>query len=198
MVPSHAIGPMVAGPWEMFFHLTAGVNGARRSFGFRQSMIRGKNRAVRSRRFMKITQALLAEHVVFHNLFDFFERTVPKLKTLAEVRTLAALLESMMKVHSVVEDALLMEPLEPSFAQIGQQENFHDEHDEIEHDLQAIQTSLKLPEAKRLLLRCVTLSRKHFDKEERIVFPLAEEQLSNRSLLLLGKKWEQQRKSLLG
>ena len=35
---------------------------------------------------MKITDVLRAEHAVFHNLFDHIEATVPKLKTLAEVK----------------------------------------------------------------------------------------------------------------
>ena len=34
---------------------------------------------------MKITEALLAEHLVFHNLFDHIEAAAPGLKTLAEV-----------------------------------------------------------------------------------------------------------------
>ena len=34
---------------------------------------------------MKITDALFAEHMVFHNMFDHIETTVPKLKTLASV-----------------------------------------------------------------------------------------------------------------
>ena len=39
----------------------------------------------------------LAEHVVFHNLFDHVERAVPGLKTLAEVHSLATLLDALLK-----------------------------------------------------------------------------------------------------
>jgi hemerythrin-like domain-containing protein len=146
---------------------------------------------------MKITQALLAEHVVFHNLFDHIERSAPKLESLPEVRALAALLESMLKVHSVIEDKLLVEPLEPSLSQIGQDKHFHDEHEEIDADLTRVQATRNLKEGKRLLLRAVVASRRHFDKEERIVFPLAEKVLSPRTLLELGKRWEAQRKDLV-
>ena len=38
---------------------------------------------------MKITEALLAEHIVFHNIFDYIERVLPDVKTLAEVKSLA-------------------------------------------------------------------------------------------------------------
>ena len=59
---------------------------------------------------MKITEILLAEHAVFHNLFDHIEKTAPRLKTLAEVKSLAALLESVLRAHSLTEDELLIEP----------------------------------------------------------------------------------------
>lgn len=142
---------------------------------------------------MKITEALLAEHVVFHNLFDYVERTVPGLKTLAEVRGLASLLDTMLRIHSKVEDHLLIAPLDAAFSQMGQAENFHDEHEQIEAGLGSISTVSRMAEAKRLLLKTVVLCRKHFDKEERIVFPMAEKQLSTRSLTDLGKRWEEQR-----
>ena len=142
---------------------------------------------------MKITQALLAEHVVFHNLFDCLEQTVPKLEMVAEVKVLAALLESMLKLHSQVEDDLLIQPLEPSFCQLGHHENFHDEHDEIEDHLEQVRAARTLAKSKRELLRAVALSRRHFDKEERIVFPLAERQLSAESQKRLGQLWTEQR-----
>jgi hemerythrin-like domain-containing protein len=147
---------------------------------------------------MKITEALLAEHVVFHNLFDYVERTLPKTKTLAEVRTLAALLHSMLTLHSRVEDRLLLDPLEASFVQMGQADSFHDEHEEIESDLESVSSVARFSEAKRRLLKAVVLSRKHFDKEERIVFPMAERQLSPKSLMILGRRWEEQRTVPIG
>ncbi len=146
---------------------------------------------------MKITQALQAEHMVFHNLFDHLERTAPKLKSLGEVRILAALLESLLEVHAVVEDRLLLEPLEPSLCQMGQHENFHEEHQEIDRSLRAAQTARRLAEGKRLLQQAVVFSRRHFDKEERIIFPLAQELLRAKTLVDLGKRWEEERKSLV-
>jgi hemerythrin-like domain-containing protein len=142
---------------------------------------------------MKITEALLAEHVVFHNMFDYLERTIPAVRTLAEVRVLASLLEAMLRIHSKVEDHLLIDPLESTFSQMGQAENFHEEHDEIEQELAGIASLRRILDAKGRLLKAVVLSRKHFDKEERLVFPLAEKQLSAKSLVELGRRWEEQR-----
>jgi len=145
---------------------------------------------------MKITHALLAEHVVFHSLFDYIDRTAPKLRSVAEVRTLSDLLAAMLEEHSEAEDQLLIEPLEPSFCQLGQDRNFHDEHDAIEQYLASARSARSLAKAKHLLANAVALARKHFDKEERIVFPLAERQLSARSQLLLGKRWQERKKLL--
>jgi hemerythrin-like domain-containing protein len=146
---------------------------------------------------MKITQALQAEHVVFHNVFDYLDRVAPRLKTLAEVRTLAGLLEAMLAVHSKVEDHLLVEPLEPSLHQLGQHENFHAEHDEIDRNLAAVRTVRQVAKARQHLHRAVALSRRHFDKEERVVFPMAEKILSARTLTQLGERWAAERKDLV-
>ena len=97
---------------------------------------------------MKITEALLAEHLVFHNLFDHIEATAPRLKTLAEVKSLAALMESMLKAHSDTEDELFIGPLEHCFEQIGQRDAFLEEHQEIDVNLKRVQ------EAKQVRVAC--------------------------------------------
>jgi hemerythrin-like domain-containing protein len=144
---------------------------------------------------MKITEALLAEHAVFHNLFDHVEATLPKLKSLAEVHALARVLEATLQAHSQIEDELLIEPLEHCFAEIGQQETFHDEHEELDKHLKNALRSQNLRTARRLLQLTVVASRNHFDKEERIVFPMAEKALKSRTLNTLGETWMRQRKA---
>ena len=138
---------------------------------------------------MKITDVLRAEHAVFHNLFDHIETTVPKVKTLAEVKGLALLVEKVHEPHSKTEDDLFMEPLEPYFDQMGQQKTFHDEHEDIEAVLNSVQKARTLKDAKKTLLNAIAASRKHFDKEERIVFPLAERILKAKTLSELGTQW---------
>lgn len=142
---------------------------------------------------MKITEALLAEHLVFHNLFDHLERTVPSFKTLLEVKSVAALLEKILKGHSDTEDPLFLGPLEHCFEQIGQRDAFVAEHHEMDGQLQLIQKVTRVPEAKRLLMDAIAHSRRHFDREERIVFPLAERVLKSKTLNELGQAWHDQR-----
>jgi hemerythrin-like domain-containing protein len=142
---------------------------------------------------MKITEILMAEHAVFHNLFDHIETTVPKSKTLAEVKSLAAIMSKLTAPHSHTEDELFIEPLEHCFDQLGQKDTFHHEHELIDTAMAKIQTAKDLKTAKRLLLGAVTASRNHFDKEERIVFPMAERILKARTLTELGTQWLKQR-----
>jgi len=146
---------------------------------------------------MKITEILVAEHVVFHNLFDHIEKTLPRLKTLAEVKSLAATLDALMRPHANTEDDLLMGPLEHCLEQIGQNELFHEEHEEIDAELAEVQKARGPKQARDLLLRAVLRSREHFDKEERIVFPLAEQVLKTKTLSNLGNEWLKRRDAAL-
>ena len=142
---------------------------------------------------MKITEVLFAEHQVFHNMFDYVERNVSRAKTLAEVKLMAALIEAMLEAHSRTEDELFIGPLEHCFEQIGHRETFHQEHEEIESNLKLAQKAKQLKQARRMVLAAVIASRKHFDKEERIVFPLAERVLSAKTLTELGLTWSERR-----
>ncbi|MBC8096858.1 MAG: hemerythrin domain-containing protein [Akkermansiaceae bacterium] len=145
---------------------------------------------------MKITEALMAEHLVFHNLFDHVEKIAPKLKTVAEVQLLASLTESMLAAHSRTEDELFITPLEPSLEQIGHCGTFHHEHELIEQNLALLHKTKQVKQARHLLLTTILMCRSHFDKEERIVFPLAERILKSRTLLELGQTWMNQRNTV--
>jgi hemerythrin-like domain-containing protein len=142
---------------------------------------------------MKITEALFAEHLVFHSMFDQIETKTPCLQTLAEIKALAALMESMLKAHSDAEDELFLGPLEHCFEQIGQRDSFVEEHEEVSEGLRQVQRATRVKQAQRLLLSAVAHSRRHFDREERIVFPLAERVLKNATLNDLGETWVGQR-----
>ncbi|HEX7619344.1 MAG TPA: hemerythrin domain-containing protein [Verrucomicrobiae bacterium] len=146
---------------------------------------------------MKITQVLMAEHAVFHNLFDHIEAAVPRLGTLGEVKLLATLVDKVMAPHSKTEDDLFIEPLEHCFEQIGQNETFHAEHRRIEEKLAQVQKARTLEDAKTILLAAIAASREHFDKEERIVFPMAERVLKAQTLTELGRQWMKKREAAL-
>ena len=146
---------------------------------------------------MKITDILLAEHIVFHNMFDHIEAVLPRLKSVGEVKALAALLETLLRGHSQTEDDLVLAPLEHCLEQIGQRDSFEHEHHEIDASLLRVRDAKQVAEARRLMQRAVSYSRKHFDREERIVFPLAEKVMKRETLATLGRAWMKQREAKL-
>jgi hemerythrin-like domain-containing protein len=60
--------------------------------------------------------------------------------------------------------------------------------------LRQAQKATRRKRAQQLLLAAVAHSRQHFDREERIVFPMAEQVLKNQTLTELGRTWRQQRR----
>ena len=146
---------------------------------------------------MKITEILMAEHAVFHNLFDHLERNVLRLKTLAELKTLAAALEALLRAHANTEDELFFAPLEHCLEQIGQSETFHEEHEEIDQSLLDVQKAKQVGVARQRLTQAVLACREHFDKEERVMFPLAERTLKSDTLQALGAAWTKRREAAL-
>jgi hemerythrin-like domain-containing protein len=146
---------------------------------------------------MKITDVLRAEHTVFHHLFDHVETTTPALRKLAEVKMLAVLVDKVLAPHSETEDELFIEPLEHCFEQIGQNETFHHEHEVMEDTLARVGKAKTLATGKRHLLSAIAAGRKHFDKEERIVFPMAERVLKTKTLTDLGREWMLRRAAAL-
>lgn len=146
---------------------------------------------------MKITDILRAEHTVFHHLFDHLETVTPRLRTLAEVKALATLVEKVMAPHSHTEDDLFIEPLEHCFEQLGQRETFHHEHELIEKTFARVHKAKELRAAKKILSGAMAACRSHFDKEERIVFPMAERILKAKTLTDLGSEWMKRRAAAL-
>jgi len=63
----------------------------------------------------------------------------------------------------------------------------------MDASLVRVRAARQLAEARRLLQRAVAYSRKHFDREERIVFPLAEKVMKPATLSTLGRAWLKQR-----
>jgi hemerythrin-like domain-containing protein len=59
--------------------------------------------------------------------------------------------------------------------------------------LERVRTTTKLETARETLLAAVSYSRRHFDKEERIIFPMAERILKLSTLAELGQIWMDER-----
>lgn len=142
---------------------------------------------------MKITEALLGEHGVFYAQFDHLEQSVPAAETWALVQSQGALLSAALYSHAHLEDELLFDTLEPHLGQMGPLAVMRMEHDEIERTLAELPEIQDLAEAQRRLLHVVRVARDHFVKEERVLYPMAEQVLETDILTRLGRLWAQQR-----
>ena len=145
---------------------------------------------------MKITEILMAEHAVFHNLFDHVEATVPQLRTVAEVKSLGQLITKLTEAHSQTEDELFIAPLEHCFDQLGQKETFHEEHELIDQALAQVQTARDLKTAGPAAGGGERLAHP-FRQGGTDRVPLAERILKTRTLTELGAEWLKKRNQKL-
>lgn len=137
---------------------------------------------------MKITDALLAEHAVIYALLDHVERGTPA--TAGEARTEAALLAAAIATHAHLEDELLFVEVEPQLgAGSGPLAVMRAEHEEIEGTLARLEVAGDLDEARRLLRHVCEVARGHFAKEEGVLFPLAQQLLTEGELERAGERW---------
>ncbi len=146
---------------------------------------------------MKITEALFAEHATFKVVFDFIELALPDLRTLAEVKLLARLVEALLYGHAEAEENLAYVALDHVLAHEGQLDRLHQDHREIDGRLRGVRTAKEFGEARRLLNAAVLASRVHFDREEEAAFPLMEDALGSETLAELGAAWLERRKALV-
>ena len=140
---------------------------------------------------MNITEALIAEHTIFLGVFDQIERVLPSLVTLAEVRTMANIVEGMLRNHADTEANLAYLALDHVLQDKGELQRMHQDHHEIDDRLRKVHTARTCAEARRLLKSAILSSREHFRAEERSVFPLLEKVLRKETLTELGKGWMQ-------
>ena len=144
---------------------------------------------------MRITEALVAEHTIFLNVFDQIERVLPSLATPAEVQTMASIVEGLLQGHAKTETDLAYLALDHVMHHNGELKRMHQEHHEIDDRLRKVHAAGTCAQARRLLKSAITASREHFRAEERSVFPLLERTLQEETLKELGKNWMQRQTS---
>lgn len=142
---------------------------------------------------MKITDALRGEHGVLHRLLDYTAEH-HRCWSLSEVRQAGAWLEQAVASHAAVEDELLFEALAATAAMpSGPLVVMRAEHAEIEGGFERLRSLPDLEAARALLARTVEIAQQHFAKEERVLFPLAEQVVAAAELEQLGALWAERR-----
>jgi hemerythrin-like domain-containing protein len=144
---------------------------------------------------LRITEALLGEHGAMYPLLDLIERTAPS-ASLDELRIKATCLRSILVSHASIEDAVLRPAIE---AHLARPEPLLDgspaptDHQLIDAGLAEALAAVEVEDARRRLLETVAKTRKHFIKEETIVFGIAGRELSDHAQEQLGSEWARMR-----
>jgi hypothetical protein len=140
---------------------------------------------------IRITQALLGEHGAIYPLLTFIENTAPT-ASLEAIHTQAQLLHSTLATHAHIEDVLLRPAIEQHLLQPAPNPDGTPgptDHQIINAGLEAVLAADTALNANRLLLETVAKTRKHFAKEETIIFGIAERELSVETQNRLGAEW---------
>jgi hypothetical protein len=140
---------------------------------------------------MKITQVLLGEHGAMYPLLDRIEAEAPS-SGLAAIRLQAGFLQSVLISHAHLEDELLRPAILrhlPAPATNPDGSPAPTDHQVIEAALLSVLAAETPGDARRLLLDTVAKTRKHFRKEETLIFPIADRELSREAQSRLGVEW---------
>ena len=142
---------------------------------------------------MKITEALLGEHGLFYAEFDQLQASVPKADDIDAVKSQGALLRAGIESHASLEEDLLFVNLDQQVGPMGPLAVMRSEHEEIERTMSLLAEVEDLEQARDQLLHAVQVAREHFAKEERVLFPMAEQVLRPEELHQLGARWAEAR-----
>jgi hemerythrin-like domain-containing protein len=142
---------------------------------------------------MKITEALVTEHAVFLGVFEQIERALDGCATLSQIRTMAGIVERLLRPHAESESNLAYAALDQALAERGLLDRLYQDHDEIDAGFRNVRRARTCAEGRRLLEASLRAAREHFLYEERHIFPLLEQWLQGESLTELGRAWHEQR-----
>jgi hemerythrin-like domain-containing protein len=142
---------------------------------------------------MKLTHALLGEHAVIYDLFDYLRDTILQSDEVRELHGAVAVVERLLVSHARIEEDLLFARLEPHLGPMGPLAMMRDEHREIEDLLEAARRESDIAAIKSAIGQLLDLTHDHFQKEETVLFPMARQHLDEAKLTELGDEWAARR-----
>ena len=137
-----------------------------------------------------IIDVLVIEHQVFLALFDKIEETLPRLKTVGEVRLLCRLMAGLLQNHGDEEANLIYIALDHVLLDRHQLTRLNHDHHELDAVLKKVETLEDFGEARRQMKAALAKARAHFIDEEQNVFPVIERVLHQATLVELGNAWK--------
>ncbi|MBI4392938.1 MAG: hemerythrin domain-containing protein [Euryarchaeota archaeon] len=140
-----------------------------------------------------VTDALRGEHGVLRALLDYAERAIPVADDMEQIRVIANVLDALLVSHADLEDALLLIPMRSKIGGDRSIGVFMQDHREIQSGIAKAATGADLIAAKASLNSVLGLARDHFEREERMLFPSADETVEKEESSRLAGEWAQRR-----
>jgi hypothetical protein len=137
---------------------------------------------------MMIIDAPLGEHGALYPLFDSIEALAQNAQ-LPELKLHANLLESALISHADLEDALLR----PEIRQYVPLTSGLTDHEQIRAGLERVAAAVDEGDARRCFFETLAKTRRHFKKEESIIFAIARRELRRERQQELAGEWAQLR-----
>ena len=144
---------------------------------------------------MKVTEAIVAEHATLLRVFAEMERVLPRLSSVAEVSSMAAVAEGLLTTHAELETDLAFKALDHALHHRGRLKKMAQEHQEMDQRLKQVHQAETCAGARRLFRAALDASREHFRNEERSVLAAVEQALEPESSTALGKRYIETRYS---
>jgi hemerythrin-like domain-containing protein len=138
---------------------------------------------------MKLIDALLGEHGAFYALFDSIEQMASTSGDIAQIDTAMAVLATELNAHAAFEEKLLFPALERHTGTKKLLAEMVAEHQDIRHGLERIENARDINEAAEAVQQTMAAARRHFRKEETVLYPLAKKVLDDETLTQLGEAW---------
>lgn len=142
---------------------------------------------------MKITDAMLGEHGVLNAQISALRAKVLPSGDIDELRRAVAALEASLASHARLEEELLFPALAPHLGQAGPLEVMRREHESIDNLMQVAGSGTDPDTVRTALSALLDLAHVHFQKEEQVLFPMAQDLLDDANLTALGDEWAARR-----
>ncbi len=138
---------------------------------------------------VELIDALLGEHGAFNALFDTIENLAEAGGQLAQIESATVALAAALDSHATLEEEVLFPTLIPHLANDKLIAEMHAEHDEIRAGLERIEDARNIREAVDAVHQTLAVARRHFRKEEEVLYPLARQSLSHEEQSRLANAW---------
>lgn len=122
-------------------------------------------------------------------MLDHVEQELAGLEVLTDVQRLTRALAAALISHARVEDEMLFPALETHLGPEGLLAVMREEHEGIDAAIKEIATAGTCEAAAERLRYALQVTREHFAKEERVLFHMATELMSEQDLEKLGSNW---------